>query len=76
MNESLAVLTAKGDTYSTKVESLEKIANVTEVRLHDLETAQAKLEGITQTPQRENGINRKSFPEISASHFLHEQSFL
>jgi SMC interacting uncharacterized protein involved in chromosome segregation len=44
ITESLALLTSKVNTYSTKVESLETAANVTEGRLHDLETALTKLE--------------------------------
>ena len=43
INESLALLTFEVDTFSTKVECMETAANVTEWRLHDLDTVGAKL---------------------------------
>ena len=45
-------LTSKLNAFSTKVESLEKAANVTEVWIHDLETERAKLEGETNLLKR------------------------
>lgn len=44
MKESLAVLIAKVDTYSTRVDDLEIAANAAEVRLHELEKVKAAFE--------------------------------
>lgn len=61
LNESLAVLTAEEDTFSTKVESLDMTANATEVLLHDLEKAQPKLEGIIILLKEKTESNKNDF---------------